>query len=94
MASGGHSRDGTAVNAVTVAPHFRKQGDIRPHLMGLPASGQALLQVFFQGEAGRDLQQGDFEHGHGAYLLFTGKYTASGCRRKALPCTAGRAVVS
>ena len=67
---GGPFLDGAAVYAVAIAPHLGEKGDVRPFLAGLPAGGQALLQVRFQRGAGSDLQQCDVQMRHGIYLLF------------------------
>ena len=53
------------------AVHSGTGRHVRPHRMGLPAGGQALLQVFLQGGAGGDLQQGDdrFRHNDTSFAV-------------------------
>lgn len=48
-----------AVNIAAVAPHFRKERDVCAHLLRLSAGVHFLFKIFFQGAAGRDLQQGN-----------------------------------
>ena len=61
---------GAAVDAVSVAPHLREQGDVRSQLLRLAAGGGPLLQVSLQAVCGRDLEQGDFQQIHKVLLSF------------------------
>ena len=62
-------RDGPAVNAVSITPHFREQGDVRPQLPGPPAVFHALLQIALDRVPGGDLQQREVQNAHGRSLL-------------------------